>query len=277
MLISGAMYWYCISNFTNLPAVQTPIWPISNISNSIVRYILGYHLWKLNNRNWVLPTIIAVFCVIIPADATYFAVELCSIDSYQELWGKSSWSLYFGLPAEAIGDLIIAVAQCAMLRSLETGIRRSDTIVRTLVVYSISTGMLTSLCALAALIAYAVNHTTFIYFAFYFVLSKRASPLLSDLSISTIRPNYLPRLVYVNALLARLNARGSLLESKSDGRGGQAPESTLVFGTPNAPTGLSVPHAHDAERTCGTDTSGGIEVGSPLDGHTLDECSPLRA
>ena len=27
-LITGAMYWYCVTNFTNLAAVQTPIWPI---------------------------------------------------------------------------------------------------------------------------------------------------------------------------------------------------------------------------------------------------------
>ena len=25
-LITGAMYWYCITNFTNLLAVQKPIW-----------------------------------------------------------------------------------------------------------------------------------------------------------------------------------------------------------------------------------------------------------
>ncbi|TBU36341.1 hypothetical protein BD309DRAFT_878541 [Dichomitus squalens] len=25
-LITGAMYWYCITNFTNLQAIQKPIW-----------------------------------------------------------------------------------------------------------------------------------------------------------------------------------------------------------------------------------------------------------
>ncbi|KAH9857353.1 hypothetical protein C2E23DRAFT_720490 [Lenzites betulinus] len=241
ILISGALYWYCITNFTNLQAVQQPIWYVQtmvvifNISNSIVRCIFGYRLWELNNRSWILPAIIAFFCVLIPGTFVVLRAVQHTAD------GRSStWSLYLGLSSEAAGDLIIAVAQCIMLRSLETGIRRSDRIVRTLIAYSINTGLLTSLCALAALIAYAVDNASFVYFAFYFVLSK----------------------LYVNALLARLNARGPLFEDKSRRPVREARQSTVVFRAPGASMGRAA--AHDTGRSGDMDTSSGIEVGLPL-------------
>ncbi|EIW58226.1 uncharacterized protein TRAVEDRAFT_85367, partial [Trametes versicolor FP-101664 SS1] len=104
--------------------------------------------------------------------------------------GIQQWTLYLGFSAEASGDLIIAIAQCRVLWSLRTGLRRSNMILRSLMAYSINTGLLTSLCALAALISFGCDHSNFIYFAFYFVLSK----------------------LYVNALLAQLNARASHFE-----------------------------------------------------------------
>ncbi|KAI8976296.1 hypothetical protein BD414DRAFT_524569 [Trametes punicea] len=194
-LITGAIYWYCITNFTNLQAVQRPIWPIptmiiiSNISNSIVRCIFGYRLWRLSDRNWLFPSVIAFLSVFIFVDAAYFAAKLYSIPLYSHV-NEISWSLYLGLSVEATVDLIVAITQCLLLRRLETGIQRTDSVIRVLTTYSINTGLLTSLCAIGALISYAAEPRKFIYFAFYFVLSK----------------------LYVNSLLATLNARGSLLE-----------------------------------------------------------------
>ncbi|KAI0368172.1 hypothetical protein BV20DRAFT_1054168 [Pilatotrama ljubarskyi] len=223
-LITAAMYWYCITNFTNLLAIQQPIWPIatmiivSNISNSIVRGIFGYRVWKLSKHNWILPGIIAFLSVVI----FDFAVKLYSIPSYADI-SHFSWSLYLGLSVEATVDLIVALAQCVLLRSFETGIRRTDMVIRVLITYSINTGLLTSMCAIGALVSYAAQPSKFIYFAFYFVLSK----------------------LYVNSLLATLNARGSLHGSRSrrrtggggaggggGGGGGGGVQSKIAFRTP---------------------------------------------
>ncbi|KAI0740021.1 hypothetical protein C8Q76DRAFT_184168 [Earliella scabrosa] len=210
-LITGAMYWYCITSFTNLPAVQTPIWPIpsmiivSNVSNAIVRGIFGYRLYRLNNNGWILPLVIAVMSVFIFVDATYFAVKLFGITSYTHI-SRFSWGLYAGLSVEAAVDLIVAIAQCLLLRGFETGIRTTDSAIKVLMTYSVNTGLLTSLCAIGALISYATVPEKFIYFAFYFVLSK----------------------LYVNSLLATLNARGSLLGRK----GRRRAQSKVAFRTP---------------------------------------------
>ncbi|KAI9068725.1 hypothetical protein FKP32DRAFT_1754257 [Trametes sanguinea] len=232
-LITGAIYWYCITNFTNLFAVQRPIWPIptmiiiSNVSNSIVRCIFGYRLWKcerrglfigptsyvltivgVSNHNRIFPAVIAFLSIFIFVDAAYFAAKLYSIPLYSEII-HFSWSLYLGLSVEATVDLIVAATQCLLLRRLETGIQRTDSVIRILITYSINTGLLTSLCAIGALVSYAVAPTKFIYFAFYFVLSK----------------------LYVNSLLATLNARGSLLGNARRNARRRGAESKVVFRT----------------------------------------------
>ncbi|KAI1782390.1 hypothetical protein LXA43DRAFT_1187674 [Ganoderma leucocontextum] len=210
-LITAAMYWYCITSFSNLSAVQRPIWPIpamiivSNISNSIVRAIFCHRLYRLGHRSLWLPAIIAamsIFIIVLPSPPDVansgvlttphvvpdFSAKLFHVDSYARIT-EFSWGLYGGLAVEAAVDLTVAVAQCVLLRKFETGIRSTDSSIRVLMTYSINTGLLTSFCAIGAVISFAAAPQKFIYFAFYFVLSK----------------------MYVNSLLATLNARRSIL------------------------------------------------------------------
>ncbi|RPD52626.1 hypothetical protein L227DRAFT_617661 [Lentinus tigrinus ALCF2SS1-6] len=193
-LITGGMYWYCITNFTNLAAILHPIWPIptmvfvSNLSNLIVRGIFAYRLYRLSHHSWILPGIIVVCSLFVAADGFYVAIKMYALQSYADI-SHISWGLYAGLSVEVAVDLIVAISQCVLLRGFETGIRSTDSAIRVLMTYSINTGLLTSLCAVGALVSYAVRPTRYIYFAFYFVLSK----------------------LYINSLLATLNARGSLL------------------------------------------------------------------
>ncbi|KAI0667453.1 hypothetical protein C8Q78DRAFT_1082174 [Trametes maxima] len=216
-LITAALYWYCVTHFTDPRAIQVPYWPIptmiivSNVSNMIVRCVFSYQLWKLNmnKHKWIIPVVIAVASVYIFGDATYFSIQLYSVESFLEV--KSfSWSLYLGLSVEAGVDLLVAITQCLLLWSLQTGIQRTDMMLRILITYSINTGLLTSLVAIGALVSYSVSPRNYAYFAFYFVLSK----------------------LYVNALLATLNARSTLLEQKRT-RGGMP--STVVFRVPTLP------------------------------------------
>ncbi|KAJ8462774.1 hypothetical protein ONZ51_g10688 [Trametes cubensis] len=189
-LITGAIYWYCVTSFTDLLAIQRPIWPIPSMLSG----------------------------------SPDFAVQLYSIPSYTGI-SKFSWSLYVGLSVEVAVDVTIAVTQCLLLRRFETGIQRTDSVIRILIAYSINTGLLTSLCAIGALVSYAAAPTKFIYFAFYFVLSK----------------------LYVNSLLATLNARGSLLGGARRGaRPRSRVQSKIAFRTPTLSTDPSGSSAMEA-------------------------------
>ncbi|TBU36207.1 hypothetical protein BD309DRAFT_778472, partial [Dichomitus squalens] len=167
---------------------------IQNISNSIVRGCFGVRLYRLGHGNWWLPAIISAFSLFILLDAAYFAAKLWNAHSYAHIQ-DFSWALYTGLAAESAVDLIVAISQCVLLRKFETGIRSTDSVIRVLMTYSINTGLLTSFCAIGAVASFAAAPRKFIYFAFYFALSK----------------------LYVNSLLATLNARGSLLGKGSRG------------------------------------------------------------
>ncbi|KAH9474978.1 hypothetical protein JR316_0012077 [Psilocybe cubensis] len=68
------------------------------------------------------------------------------------------------------------------------GIKRTDSILKIMMAFSINTGLLTSICAVACLVTYAIWPQRFIFMGLYFALSK----------------------LYVNSLLASLNARHSL-------------------------------------------------------------------
>jgi len=75
-----------------------------------------------------------------------------------------------------------------MLAKSRTGFRRTDSLVNILLVYTINTGLLTGIVAMLCFILYAVMPDTYIFMAIFLNLSK----------------------LYLNALLATLNARSNL-------------------------------------------------------------------
>ncbi|KDR71512.1 hypothetical protein GALMADRAFT_102487 [Galerina marginata CBS 339.88] len=96
--------------------------------------------------------------------------------------------LYTSLGSAVIADTMVAVSLCILLIKSRTGFKRTDSLVTTLMVFSINTGLLTSISAIACFVTYAIWPQRFIFMGIYFALSK----------------------LYVNSLLASLNARSTL-------------------------------------------------------------------
>ncbi|EED79741.1 predicted protein [Postia placenta Mad-698-R] len=103
------------------------------------------------------------------------------------------WITYYPLSVYTGIDTIIAASLCFLLCISRTGYRRTDSLINTLMLYTVNTGIITSLCSLAAIIAMKTSPHTFIVAAVEFLLTK----------------------IYVNSFLAMLNARNSLRESDS--------------------------------------------------------------
>ncbi|EED84197.1 predicted protein [Postia placenta Mad-698-R] len=169
-LIEYAAYYYMVLNFADPFDIVKPIWSVmvmiivSNLQPPAMEMEWkGHHLALDHSRTG----------------------RIVLVDH------RRRWSLYVGFGLEVVVDGIITVSQCLVLRRFRTGIRSTDSIISVLMVYSINTGMLTSLCAIVCLITYTVLPNMFVYFVFYFVLSK----------------------LYVNCLLANLNARTTILEA----------------------------------------------------------------
>ncbi|KAJ6628635.1 hypothetical protein B0H10DRAFT_1940457 [Mycena sp. CBHHK59/15] len=107
----------------------------------------------------------------------------------------------------ATGDLTITVALIYLLHSSKSGVKtwlaghsqsdadwnaRMDVLLNHLILFSLNTGLLASLCSLMALVMFTIFPGACIYIAFYSVLS---------------RPDWIKTKVYTNSLLTSLNNR----------------------------------------------------------------------
>ncbi|KZP34747.1 hypothetical protein FIBSPDRAFT_915860 [Athelia psychrophila] len=85
-------------------------------------------------------------------------------------------------------DLFLSITLCFLLHRSRSGVKRTDTMINVLILFTMNTGLLTSLCAVASLVSILAAPTTFIYIAFFFNIGR----------------------MYSNTLLVVLNARDSI-------------------------------------------------------------------
>ncbi|KAI0746743.1 hypothetical protein C8Q80DRAFT_1271589 [Daedaleopsis nitida] len=109
-----------------------------------------------------------------------------------EALGKVTWSIVTQIIVTCMSDAIVRGIFCYRIWILTAtecfSLQTVDTIIRTLIMYSINTAALTAVGTLLCLITFAVSPKTFIFIAFYFVLAK----------------------LLLNSLLAGLNTRRAL-------------------------------------------------------------------
>jgi hypothetical protein len=67
------------------------------------------------------------------------------------------WDSTAGLTCAAICDVIIAASMCYFLHSRRTGFSRSEGLINKLMLYSVESGALTSICAVAVVISFLVR------------------------------------------------------------------------------------------------------------------------
>ncbi|OCH91626.1 hypothetical protein OBBRIDRAFT_792103 [Obba rivulosa] len=214
-LLIGAMYYYMVTNFGNVFTVLRLHWSImmfiivTGISDTVVRGIFAYRLWKLSDGIVLVPLIIGGLSLYHAGDSFYFAIKGFWLASWLDL-RRYQWSIYAAFASEILADGMVTTSLYFFLQRFRSGVRfkSTDSTVHTLITYSINTSLLTSLCALLCLVTYAALPNTLIFLAFYAAIEK----------------------LYINALLANLNARYSLqgrLEQPMNGSGRPA----SIFGT----------------------------------------------
>ncbi|KAL0577795.1 hypothetical protein V5O48_004196 [Marasmius crinis-equi] len=81
-------------------------------------------------------------------------------------------------------NLYVAAALCFLLYRSKTGYEKSDLMVWKLSIYALTTGLVTSICALTSLISILAGPTTFVYILFFFYIGRLyANSLLANLNI----------------------------------------------------------------------------------------------
>ncbi|KAJ8700628.1 hypothetical protein PTI98_003637 [Pleurotus ostreatus] len=198
-LITHTVYHYVISNYFNPTALGNMIWSIllevlvNGFIGLIVQSYLMHRIWRLSGKKiWPLiligPFIVGEFmCSLV------FTILSLQMTTFAELTSLKGLSMSVNVLAAA-GDLLISICLVLMLHKRRTGFKKSNTIISRLIIFTINTGLLTTMCAIASLISILVWDTTLIYVSFFFCIGR----------------------FYANTLLATLNARSIIRSVGAD-------------------------------------------------------------
>jgi len=150
-------------------------------------------LWRLNYRRDWIPRLMPLTVIIATVIGTILAVRTCKLKLFTEL-PSMAWMTYSAFGSAAAVDSILAATTIYYLRRSRGEFEATNSRISKLVFWTLSTGVITSVCSLAALISYALFPHKFYFLAIEFLLTK----------------------LYMNSLLAMLNARRSIREGGTD-------------------------------------------------------------
>ncbi|KAI0799680.1 hypothetical protein BC629DRAFT_1591843 [Irpex lacteus] len=179
--VSSTLYYYTITNYANIAALTTQnLWAattyyiITGLMEFIIRGVFTWRVWKLSNQNWLLAPAIVVMSLVDLAGSLVlpslaFAISNLYLTTFPDI-SSISWMFYMAFIGSIAADVVTAIALCILLKKRSTGFKRTDSFIRTMMLYSVNTGALSSLCSLMVLVLYVSSHNTFLYVPFYFIL-----------------------------------------------------------------------------------------------------------
>ncbi|KAG1778179.1 hypothetical protein EV702DRAFT_1097905 [Suillus placidus] len=151
-----------------------------------VHFSYVYRIWIVSKgRSRVLPVIITCIVVVL-SGGTSIPVMLAQYRcrAFQDVVAIE-WAAYLTLGSVTFVDILIASSLCYLLATSRTGFSSTDSFITKLVGYIISTGYLTSVCSMIAVITCAVMPKNFVFISIEFIVTK----------------------LYVNSFMALMNAR----------------------------------------------------------------------
>ncbi|KDQ62583.1 hypothetical protein JAAARDRAFT_203682 [Jaapia argillacea MUCL 33604] len=188
------MYWYLVKMYGNYPTLDDAHWTMNVQTDfagllALITQLFFARRVFLLSKNYLLTLLIATLSCLHFTLGVVFTVEAFSLGHFSR-YGKLTWITCLGFASAAIADILIASSMCFYLAKRRTEFSRTNSIITTLMIYSINTGLLTSVLATSCVIAFAISPTSFIWLSFFWVLSK----------------------CYVNSLMGMLNSRESVRE-----------------------------------------------------------------
>jgi len=199
VFISHTVYYYLVSNFHDPQRLERLTWSVlmealfTGINGAIVQTFYVYRVWCLNKKGYFLTSLLLFLILATVGSGTAWVILSMELQTYQQLLHISPLTITINA-LSTTADVIIATSLCILLNKARTGYKRSDTVINTLIVFVVNTGVLTTCCAVASLISLCLSPNSLIYASFYFCIGR----------------------FYVNSFLATLNARNSLKGNVDD-------------------------------------------------------------
>ncbi|KAG2068453.1 hypothetical protein BDR04DRAFT_1103284, partial [Suillus decipiens] len=211
--IGYAVYFYTITNYLNPLPLTTgkPLWclilqtTMGAIIGAIVKTCFTLRVWRFSYRNWWLTGFLFLMVLAQLGTATAFTVKCFELPSFARIIALR----YLGSISLGIGvvtDMSIAAALCFYLQKMRSNHLNADSMINTLIIYAVNTGLLTSTVSLSTLILFNIMPTNFVFMCMYFVLSK----------------------LYAISFLATLNTRKTMRDRGTNPEGGRTTSFNMV-------------------------------------------------
>ncbi|PBK74694.1 hypothetical protein ARMSODRAFT_1000472 [Armillaria solidipes] len=204
------LYWHLITNFSNVSSLDHLTWSMNAQTgfNGLIALIVecifarrvyiravfddpvkhNAHSLPVSRNVFITTTIVLLSCFHFGLCIVFTlkSFRLGSMGEFQQL----IWVTSAGNGSSAAADILIAASLCFYLSRNRTGHRKTDSLITTLIAYSLATGLVSSLIRVVIVITFAAMPNNYIWLAFCWIGGK----------------------CYVNSFLASLNCRDSLRE-----------------------------------------------------------------
>ncbi|KAH9938950.1 uncharacterized protein BXZ73DRAFT_76117 [Epithele typhae] len=130
----------------------------SVVSSGMVRFGYFYRIWKFNRRRYLT--------LIIPG--AVLALLVAAVSLYAHL----TWTFFLASGAEMAIDFMISFAVFASFLRFYTGIKRLDLLIRTIVVFALSTGSLNVILSTCSIILFSVLPSSYAFIAVFWVFNQ---------------------------------------------------------------------------------------------------------
>ncbi|KAI0352996.1 hypothetical protein OH77DRAFT_1427768 [Trametes cingulata] len=175
--VSYAIALFLVLQHANPESLLRPPWAfgaivlISEINGILVRIGYAYRIWKFSGRRPLIPCIIVASSLLVLGISLEFTSHEVHLTSWTQ--GRAlEWTLYTSYSCQIAVDGLIATVMFLLLRRFQTGLRRLDLLIKTLIMYVVNTGFLTTLGVTLSIVFFIVQPQSFIYIGLYFPLSK---------------------------------------------------------------------------------------------------------
>ncbi|KAL4244485.1 hypothetical protein ABKN59_009341 [Abortiporus biennis] len=222
IFLSIASYSSLVTNFANPFNVEKISWVLagflatSSVLNFIIRCMFIHRVWRLSKSSHLAVVLFVLNCLILSigsvmADKFAHIGDVFGLRNYK-------WLIIWVFTTIAFTDTLIAGILCYYLWKMKShATRRTESQINTLMRYSLETGAVTSVVAIAIIITYLTMPNNLIFVAIYFLFPK----------------------LYHNALMATLNGRATLRDGQSDSAKGWRSIRLTTIGTSSLEPGNS--------------------------------------
>ncbi|PBK94727.1 hypothetical protein ARMGADRAFT_64871 [Armillaria gallica] len=132
---------------------------------------LTYRVWLLSGRRTILTLVLLCLALVHLVSGEVAAGQSLALH-YRARFGSVKVPHIIRLGSAVLCDTSLAISLCYFLHQKRTGYKQTDEIIDRLMIFSISTGLLTSFASVAGLITYLVVPKTWVYLALCFLISR---------------------------------------------------------------------------------------------------------